>query len=337
MKKRTIFIVGLATLLYNCAVYLLYYFESTAEEGNILNLKDAYWYSIVTLTTVGYGDFYPLTFWGRTIGFLFVLGSLGILGLLVTELSLGMSNYIRKKKEGYFGTKMENHCIIIGWDSFSQQVAQQIVKANKDLAVITDKREDIDKIQLAFPKGNCFALLTDLKKYENFSKVNIEKAERVYLNFKDDSETLVYAINLKKTYPDITCVVALDNMELKSTFTYMGVEFVISKNEIASKLIASFIFEPNAALIAEDLLATSTNDDELDIWEQKIDKGSKLQGKNYFEAFVEFKQNYNSVLLGVSRKGELYKNPNHLLLQTEDVLVFVASEKEYRLLQPLFL
>lgn len=329
MKRKTIIAIILSLMVYNISVYLLYIFESTAADGNILNITDSYWYSIVTLTTVGYGDFYPVTFLGRIIGFVFIIGSLGILGLLISELSLIISNYRQKKKEGYFGTTMEKHCVIIGWDDFSQLVAEQIINANKELAIITDNKEDIERINSKFPQGHCFAFLSDLKNYSKFEKVNIDKAERVYLNFKDDAETLVYTINLKKAYPNATFVVALNNMELVSTFNYMGVNFVISKNEIASKLIASYVFEPNVALFAEDLLSTSEGDDELDIWEKKVPVGSALIGKNYMDIFIDLKRRLNIILLGVCRGGVQYKNPDNLSIEDNDILIFIGGNDSY--------
>lgn len=326
MKKGKVSIIAVLSLIvYHLMVYVLYRLESNAEGGNILNIADAYWYSIVTLTTVGYGDFYPITFWGRLLGFLFVMGSLGILGLMVTKLSQLLSEYLRKKREGYYGTTMKEHCVIIGWDDFSRQVADQIVKAQKSLAIITNSKEGIDRIGLLYEDKNCFSLLSDLKNYDNFEKANISQAERIYLNFEDDSETLVHTINLKKKYPNATFVVALNNMELKSTFNFMGVSFVISKSEIASKLIASYIFEPHAAMFAEDLLATSEREDELDIWELKLSNNSVLIQRPYLELFLELKKEHNAVLLGVVRKGELLKNPNDLELAAEDILVFIGG------------
>ena len=329
MKRKTIIFIILSLLAYNIAVYLLYIFESGAAGGNIVDIKDSYWYSIVTLTTVGYGDFYPVTFWGRTIGFIFILGSLGILGLLISELSLIISNYRQKKKEGFFGTTMENHCVIIGWDEFSQLVAEQIVNANKELVIIVDNKEDVDQISEKYPKENCFVFLSKLDQYSNFEKVNINQAKRVYLNFENDSDTLVYTINLKKTYPDVTFVVALDNMELVTTFNYMGVNFVISKNEIASKLIASYVFEPNVALFAEDLLTISQGEDELDILEKRISKGSEFIEKKYLDIFIELKKKLNIVLLGITRDGVQHKNPNNLSLKENDILVFIGNKNSY--------
>jgi voltage-gated potassium channel len=68
------FLVAAAMLVLNGAV-IVYLFERHAPHSNIHTLGDALWWSFVTVTTVGYGDFYPVTMWGRiTAGFIMATG-----------------------------------------------------------------------------------------------------------------------------------------------------------------------------------------------------------------------------------------------------------------------
>ena len=46
--------------------------EHQKTGGDIKNFFDAIWWSLVTITTVGYGDLVPKTFWGRIIGIVFI-------------------------------------------------------------------------------------------------------------------------------------------------------------------------------------------------------------------------------------------------------------------------
>ena len=62
---------------------LLVWAESARPDALIDSLPKALWYSIVTMTTVGYGDLYPLTAAGRGIGALFLLVGVGLLALLI--------------------------------------------------------------------------------------------------------------------------------------------------------------------------------------------------------------------------------------------------------------
>ncbi len=328
--KLILFIIIIS--IYNLLVYGLYYFESNFENTNIRNLADAYWYSLVTLTTVGYGDFYPITFWGRLIRILFVLGSLGILGYLITELSVKISEYLKKREMGFFGTKMKNHCIIIGWNSFSKRVAEQIVKANEPLAIVVNQESDLKDIRQLYSDDQCFVLLTNLKDYESIEKVNITDSRRVYISFESDTDTLVYTISLKKRFENINCVVAVENVELKSSFNYLGVQFIIPKKEIVSKFIASYIFEPNVALLTEDLISTSTEKSNLDICETQLSESSEHVNTNFIDTFIKLKKDLGITLIAISRNGELIKNPeNNFKLLKDDILVYIANgeNKQY--------
>jgi voltage-gated potassium channel Kch len=55
----------------------VYLAEYKHQDANITNLDDAFWWAIVTITTVGYGKFFPLTFVGRAIGVLVMFSGIG--------------------------------------------------------------------------------------------------------------------------------------------------------------------------------------------------------------------------------------------------------------------
>ena len=63
------------------AVYLA---EHGHRGANITNLGDAFWWTIVTITTVGYGEYYPVTIAGRIIAVFIMLSGIGIFALFVS-------------------------------------------------------------------------------------------------------------------------------------------------------------------------------------------------------------------------------------------------------------
>ncbi len=70
-------------------MFLLIVFSSVAvlvceedQESNITTAGDALWWSITTITTVGYGDRYPVTFEGRILAMILMLAGLGLFGVL---------------------------------------------------------------------------------------------------------------------------------------------------------------------------------------------------------------------------------------------------------------
>lgn len=60
----------------------IYYVEGAAAAANIRSAGDALWWGIVTITTVGYGDRYPVTEGGRVIGVFLLLAGIGLFSVL---------------------------------------------------------------------------------------------------------------------------------------------------------------------------------------------------------------------------------------------------------------
>jgi voltage-gated potassium channel len=76
-EQIILFMVITLVLIYFAAVGI-YYFENEAQPEHFSSIFDSLWWSIVTLTTVGYGDVYPITVGGRMFTFFILLIGLGI-------------------------------------------------------------------------------------------------------------------------------------------------------------------------------------------------------------------------------------------------------------------
>ena len=79
-------IMAAAVVLVVCSVLVLQ-FESRAADANIKTGGDALWWALVTITTVGYGDFFPVTLAGRTTGAFVMFAGVGIIGALASILA----------------------------------------------------------------------------------------------------------------------------------------------------------------------------------------------------------------------------------------------------------
>ena len=86
--QYTAFITILMTLLVlTVASVLVLQFESKSSDANIHTGWDSFWYSVVTITTVGYGDRYPVTVGGRITAMFIMFMGVGIIGALASILS----------------------------------------------------------------------------------------------------------------------------------------------------------------------------------------------------------------------------------------------------------
>lgn len=323
-------------------ITLLIYVEKDSNQSAIKDYQNAIWYSVVTLTTVGYGDLFPATLYGRIIGYIFILMSLGIFGILIGQFTSLMATIKENKRLGYNGTSFTDHAVIIGWNDFGRMVLEQLIGVGKNVAIVTNKKDDIDLIHEKHQEKGIFPLYIDFDNHESLTKANIEESSIVFVNLDNDTEKLVYILNLKKRYPNLEYVVTLDNGDLKNTFISAGVTNTISKHEISSKLLASYMFEPDVALFSESIMSFAQSDTDYDLKQFFVTNTNPYMGKPYQEVFLDLKRRYNSVLLGITKRDKfgnkkLIKNPlGELKISQGDYLVILLNGKAFKLLRKVF-
>jgi voltage-gated potassium channel len=86
-EYATFITILLAGMVLSTASILILQFESKAPDANITTGGDALWWGLVTITTVGYGDTYPVTFLGRITGVFVMFAGIGIIGALASILA----------------------------------------------------------------------------------------------------------------------------------------------------------------------------------------------------------------------------------------------------------
>ncbi len=86
-EYATFITILLAGIVLSTASILVLQFESQAPDGNIKTGGEAIWWGLVTITTVGYGDFYPVTLMGRLTGIFVMFAGIGIIGALASILA----------------------------------------------------------------------------------------------------------------------------------------------------------------------------------------------------------------------------------------------------------
>jgi len=95
-EEILLFLIVTLILIYFSAVGI-YYFEHNVQPENFSSIFDSLWWAIITLTTVGYGDVYPITVGGKVFTFFILMIGLGIVAIPTGIISSALTKSVDKK------------------------------------------------------------------------------------------------------------------------------------------------------------------------------------------------------------------------------------------------
>ena len=94
-----IYVAGGAALLAFCAALAVLDVERSSPDANTSDFGDAIWWAVTTMTTVGYGDHYPVTPAGRLVAFGLMVGGIALLGTVTATLASWIVEAVAADKE----------------------------------------------------------------------------------------------------------------------------------------------------------------------------------------------------------------------------------------------
>ena len=187
--KRIIFIV-LFTIYIGFSI-LLPFVETGHEGASILTIRESVWYTLVTITTVGYGDYYPVSTLGKIISLFYLSLSLGILAYLIGTLASQVSNHVTPKalitlnanKEKYIFSDMNNYSITLAkniYETNTEKGAPILIFADNNDVISETLLTEVPHYKLA---PNAISSLLHSKRVQKLSYICFSEDE--YDNMKN--------------------------------------------------------------------------------------------------------------------------------------------------------
>jgi voltage-gated potassium channel len=303
----------------------MYLVENAAKDTKFTSLGDSLWYCVVTLSTVGYGDVYPVTTAGRVLAGIFILFTLTTIGFLLTAFNESVLEVKRMEEHGLIPTAMKGHVIVCGFGPLVRTALAELVAADRQVAVIVDRPEDIE-LARQWTHDEAFVTSGDPTQEVLRERLNALAAETAVVASADDTLNMITALNLRHLNPALRIVVALQREELRQTMKASGVTYVASPNEMSGRLVASAAFEPEVAHFIEDV--TSGADEEGHDLQQF--RAAPLAGKTVDEIRKELESIDGPMLVAVAQKGTsehkvLAHPPKTLKVAAEDYLIVLTN------------
>ncbi len=280
-----------------------------------VSLFDAFYWSVTTTTTVGYGDIVARTAIGKIASIVVMLSGIGVLGLTlatITDILIETS----LKRRHLIRSFMEGHVIVCGWDNKLEIAVKELLAAGMEVAVVAEA-DDLPLVheKLIFIKG-------DPSDDENLKRANAEKAAFALISGKTETETLLSAIAVEKLKTTIhtTCIVS--DPKVVQAMKKTGVEQTLSADEFFGLLLSRSVFVPEISSFLNEMLGVRG----MDLHQERIP--AEFEGKTFFEILTLLKERYDTIPVGLVRDSSVTLNPEKgIILQTGDELMYLAEGK----------
>lgn len=321
---------------YLIAAWIVLALESGQPGATIDTYGKALWWALVTVSTVGYGDLYPVTMPGRIVGGTVILLSVGLIGFVVGKLGELGSELSRRRFLGMDGTTFSHHYLVIGWNEIARIVIKEMISAGCRVAALVDEEREITEMRSVFTDDTTFFVTFGLPQDDGaFDRLNIREATGAILLIEDDTRTLITVLELKRINPSLKITAYIRNSQLRKTVENAGVSYVVSPNEIVGRMIASATFEPDVSHFLEDLLSTTTSDDDLDVQEYQLRGDHELVGRSFADASATIEKHTSARLLSYSRRSDgvwrlASARMGESMLQPNDYLIVLADQQAGR-------
>jgi voltage-gated potassium channel len=294
-----------------------------------ISFGNGLWWSLVTLTTVGYGDISPASPGGRVLAIIIMFFGIGLLSTLSASLAAIIMSHRMKENRGMSTAGFKEHLILCEWNHRSRAIIKELRADShtEDLKIVLIANVDekpIDDENLIFIKGSVCE--------ETLEKANISRAETIIVLGDDsleatsrDAKVVLATLTIESLAKDIYSVVELVD-EANATYCQRAhADEIIVGSELSSRLIASAAIDHGISRVVSELLSTEYGNELF-----SIPLEDSLVGKTFIEVFTMMKQKRQSIVLGVLKGddgGHIANPPSDYIFEKDDRLIVISNDR----------
>ena len=337
LKQRIILFVktstGLKVVLFFLTVILLsslvvFVIERKTNEG-FLSFFDSLWWTIVTISTVGYGDRLPNSLTGRIIAIVTIFVGMGIMGTVTGRIASFLMERQMKEERGLLDySNMKGHFVICGWKREMNNVLHEILKCNPNLnpleivLINSATRDQVNSLRsdpelkgIKYVCGNFFEEL-------ELIRAGIKGAARIlvladYLTKGDmqqiDSKTVMTVMTIKNLNKQAYVCAELLDTKFEKYLKLSHCDEILLAREFSRSMLASASLGTGLSHVVKSLISGESG-----TGITTATYPESFIGKTFNELRTYFYSEYNAQLIGMlENTGNLLQRKSEALKEAQ--------------------
>jgi voltage-gated potassium channel len=292
-------------------------------------LFDAFYMTLMTLTTVGYGEVRPLSFYGRLFASFVMLA--GVATVFVSFAVLGDA-LLRLELADYFGRRrrtrmlegIAGHYIVCGAGRVGRSVVLELLQGGAQVVLI-----DNDPERVRWGEAQGIATLTaDASKDETLRQARIDTAAGLVSAISSDAENVYVTLSAKVLNPSLHVAVRASDEQAEKKLQRAGATTVLTPYTYIGHRLAQSLLRPHVLSFLDLASAFSRTELDLAVEQLPVTPGSFLSSQTLDEA--QLGRVYGVIVLAVRRQsGVMQFNPQaHVRLEDGDVLIAMGERQK---------
>lgn len=296
--------------------------------GREWSLLDSLYMTVITLSTVGYGEVYDISAnpAARIFAAVFIILCLGTIAFAVSSITSfivegELKNILGRKKMEKEIAKLKDHYIVCGTDETAQTIIRELIQTQKEFIIIEPLQEMIEKLSSL---GDLLLIHGDPTEDSVLLSAGIERAKGILLSLPSDEANLFVTLTARSLNPKIRIVTKGIAVKSHKKMMKAGSDAVISPTFIGGMRMVSEMIRPSVVSFLDMMLRE--REKVLRFEEVQLKKESPLVGQTLDQANLEEKT--HALLVAMRREGsqDFDFNPRkETEIRENDTLVFIAT------------
>ena len=275
---------------------VIYVFEAHSNP-NIKSLFDAYYWALITVSTVGYGDIAPVTDEGKVLTMVLIVAGVGIISFTTSIIASAFTeklNQVKAEKVFREISGFSEYYLICGFSDEAEILCEKLLADKRNFLIVDTDEDAIERAQFK----NYEVVKGDITQRAFLKKLNFEKITKIFVLTNSDITNTFMTLTLKAFSKNAEIIALANEPKNVSKLQKVGANNVVVPTRATALLVKIYIGSPITFSVMDAILSEKKH---AIIDEIKVIKNSILDGKLIGE--INFDK-YKMLLFGVLKKNE---------------------------------